>query len=891
MAFGAVTGRIGEQFAQRSFLSRIADVGSVGLNSLCGILLLGSVLTFGLVGYTVSVSERGLDVSTKIEEARIALLREHYEETRYGGESIIEARARAAEAQSASRQALHLLSTTTDSTRGHLRINDETLGEHALHAEAVNRLLSALGPVDMRTIATPSTRARFQLLISDVDSSFVAVERSLADASAEVLTDSRVRINSLQTLQSIALVTGPLLFILGLGGIAFLGEAVRADQRRRQERVERDAAEVCFNERRFRSLVYNATDLVLLCDASGRIVFASPSAESGWGLVSGSVPGRSLIDLLDAPDRAAAAEFVATAPTADRPAAIRLETRIADGFGQWQDADLVLHNLLSDPDVQAVVCVARDIGHRKERERSLHGAALFDPVTGLPNARLLHDRLEQALLRSRRQNALVGVVLVGAVPASDSTWPAGGVDIGLVERIGRLRGTVRVTDTIARLHDDCLAVVLENVGDQNAMRILAERLATAANHTLDAHSAQHGHQSLPPGLGIAFAAAADTDADSLLQHAQLALDRAPPGGWFLFDPALRERTLDRTELTGDLRAADLPIEMELRYQPVVQLDGRSLLGFGTGIVWAHPVQGPIDPGVLRTLAEEAGLVVPIGRWAIEEACRQLSVWQKQARLDPALSIGVKLLAGHFHSPSLCADVIHAIGAAGIRAACLQLEIPEQAVLQDIEATVTRLWELRDIGVRVAVDGLGSGYTAVPILRQLPVDLLVVDVATAGMDDHDSMEKACAMAALGRSLQMQVVANGIATEEQATLLMSWGCDVGQGELFDRPMSAEDATLAVRNAARARAIGMGHGPVGQRLRLPPRDPLAMHAAGHRPRPRRPQGGEWATDRDIDSPETGRGPNPRTRQGGTAAHRNDGIDQDAEDDRIHQPRPWDR
>ena len=849
---------------------RVAKGAHIGLYAACGVLVATVVIGVALFSYTVSATMQTVQVSATIEEARNALLRERFEEVGFSAGSVNELRQRTASMQAATREALRTLAITTDSTRGHLRINDETLPQHALHAAAVERLLANLSPADIRGLGTQQSRARNFALLGDIDVSFLAVERSLSDGSKEVLADAENRLSILHTLQVLTLVFGPLISVLALGAIVVLNEMMRSDQRRRLERTERETAEVCFNERRFRSLVMNATDLVLMCDASGRVTFASPSAENGWRYPAGSLHGRHLVDLLDPTARPAVAEFVAhsSAPAgtdAAPSAAIRLETGMVDPAGHWQDADIVLHNLMADPDVQAIVCVAREIGHRKERERSLQELVLYDHVTGLPNASLLHDRLEQALMRCRRNKAMVGLVLVGSTSVHDALQAdVARADVALVERIARLRSVLRATDTIARLHDDCLAIVLEDAADELAVRQVAERLAAACCYQAESQAAQHWSEALtPPGLGVAFAEAADTDVESLLQHAQLALDRAQPGGWFLFDADLRERTLDRIELAGDLRAADLRTEMRLLYQPVVQIDGRSLVGFEAVTVWDHPTQGSIDAGALRSLVEDTGLVVPIGRWTLEDACRQHAVWQKQARFDPPLTIGVKVMAGHFQAPSLCADVVHALGSAGIRPSSLQLEIPEAAILRDVEATIARLWELREIGVRVAVDGLGSGFAAVPLLRHLPVDILAIDVMTGGMDRQDSMEKACAMVALARSLHMQVAASGIATAGQADLLLSWGCDVGQGALYDGPMTDEQATQAVRVAARARAVRTSQGP-----RHPPRDPIGDVGAGHPPRPRPPQRGQWALNAGDQDPEPGPGPLRRPRSGSDAA-----------------------
>jgi PAS domain S-box-containing protein len=688
----------------------------------------------------------------------------------------------------------------------------------------------------------------------------IPVRRSLDRASKAVLDQATRDLAAVDAIQMGVYVAGPIIFALGLSGIAWLLRLTFLAQARREKRVEDNAAAVCFYERRFRSLIHNATDMVLLCDASGRVIYQSPSAETGWGHPPGGLLSHPVLALTHPDERNAILELGIgkRSMALEGATTSTIDARLLDGSGQWRDAELTVSNLLANPDMQAIVIVARDIGPRKSRERALEAQTLYDPLTGLPNLILLQDRLEQALVRGRRRKRPVGLMLARIQPLGQP-FDAAVLETAeaILETVGRLRLCIRTSDTVARLHDGTLAVVLDELDDEAAARVIADRITAECNRFT--HRDLPGSPS-PLAIGIALAEPASATVTTLMQEATLALARARPGEWVLFEPDMQERALDWIELASDLRVADMRREMHMTYQPVVRMADQVLLGFEAAVRWEHPSLGAIDAARFGSLANETGLAVPIGRWMLEECCRQVADWQKQSRLMPPLSVFVKLAARQFQSPSIEADVVHALETAGMIPECLTLEITEAALLHDFEAAVGVLWALRHRGVRIAIDGLGSGYSALPILQRLPIDALKLNARRLTGDmSPDGMDTACPMAAMAASLNMEVAAEGIETAEQSEMLRSWGCEFGQGGLYQAPLDATAAEAMVRSATRSRTLEHAKSATA-----PLRRPSPGRAPGGRPGPEWPDASGAGAFSRPDRPRPGLPPrNPAAPQ----------------------------
>jgi Amt family ammonium transporter len=433
--------------------------------------------------------------------------------------------------------------------------------------------------------------------------------------------------------------------------------------------------------------------------------------------------------------------------------------------------------------------------------------ALHDSLTNLPNRTLLLNRLAEQLedagrAEGRRRAAATRVALIlldldRFKVVNESLGHAAG-DLLLAEVGRRLIGAARSTDTVARLGSDEFGILL---GPVRSVRE-AERVATRIEHALGAPFDLAGDEvSVGASLGIAIGTSELPHAFDLLKQAEIALHRAkadPVRSTILFDPVMHAQTLDRMTLEHDLRRAIERSELRLHYQPLVSLGTGEVVGMEALLRWEHPTRGMIAPLSFIPMAEETGLILPIGRWVIETACHRLRDWQRRLPAAAGLSISVNLSARQFAESGLIGSVAGILDHAGLDPACLELEITESVVMDQSEASVERLQGLRALGVQLALDDFGTGYSSLSYLRRLPLDTIKVDrsfVSGLGTDPADT-PIVQAVISLAHGLGIDVVAEGIETEAQAASLQELDCDRGQGYLFSRPLpeAAMEALLA-------------------------------------------------------------------------------------------------
>jgi diguanylate cyclase (GGDEF)-like protein len=426
--------------------------------------------------------------------------------------------------------------------------------------------------------------------------------------------------------------------------------------------------------------------------------------------------------------------------------------------------------------------------------------AMHDGLTGLPNTALFRDRLEHAAARGKRFERPVAVLFCDLdrfKTVNDSLGHAGGDEL-LVAVADRLRECVRASDTAARLGGDEFAVLLEDLDEPGLPEAVARRIVEALRRPLQIR----GHE-LRPGVSVGIAVGI-ADAGDLLRWADLAMYRAKADGTgrvALYEPEMSEAAIDRLALEADLARAVEQGELEVDYQPIVELGEQRLVGFEALVRWAHPQRGRMAPAVFVPVAEETGWIGDIGRHVLHTACAQAAEWRRRhpgAGLD---TITVNLSGRELADPALPSDVAAALDASGLPAHCLVLEITETVLMRDTEATIARLAELKALGVRLAVDDFGTGYSSLRYLRRFPVDILKMAkpfIDTIAADDVDTA-LACTILDLGANLGLQVVAEGIEREDQATVLRALGCEMGQGYHYARPLDAAAASAMVAEAA--------------------------------------------------------------------------------------------
>lgn len=419
--------------------------------------------------------------------------------------------------------------------------------------------------------------------------------------------------------------------------------------------------------------------------------------------------------------------------------------------------------------------------------------SLRDPRTGLATRVLFRDRLEHALLRAQRRNAQVAVVLLefdgfnanGVRPAYDD------VD-ALLEAIGRRLATwLRATDSAARLDGSRFALLLEDLEDPQAFTRTAERVAQLFASPLPAND-RAWHASAFIGVACAYP---EAGADQLMHHADVALRsarRRGRGSVELFDPRSHAGTLAHRHLDLELRHALERGEMSLAYQPIVFLRSRRIAGVEALVRWQHRTRGVIPAAAFIPVAEETGLIIPLGRWVLREACAQLGRWQHVIGPDRPLTLTVNVSARQLLDARLDDDVAAAIRESGIDPQRLVLEVSESTLARSVTDVLARLRAVRTLGVRLAIDDFGSRSGTIGDPSDIPVDILKIDRAfvrqvTRRAEDHAATR---AIVALGRLKQLRTVAAGIEREDQLVELLRFQCEYGQGALFSDPVSADD-----------------------------------------------------------------------------------------------------
>lgn len=466
-----------------------------------------------------------------------------------------------------------------------------------------------------------------------------------------------------------------------------------------------------------------------------------------------------------------------------------------------EEANSTLERLNSD--------LATEVKERERAEGMLKHQAFHDPLTGLPNRALFINRLDYALLRGQRHNECVAVLFLDLDNfklVNDSMGHNTG-DALLRTVSERLSECVRSSDTVARLGGDEFTVLLEAVVDVEEATIVARRIAAALQSpvVLDRASLSSGgdnreHQLyISASIGIVMQNETHKQAGDLLREADMAMYDAKSRGksqFSVFTPTMALRVERHLELESDLRDALARGEFRLYYQPIINLPTGRIVGVEALLRWMHPTRGCIAPQEFIPVAEQSGLIVQIGEWVLHEACRQMLEWRNSEQGggpgEQELLISINLSPKQLANPKLLSQVVKVVHEYGITPGSLQLEITESAAMSNIEEAISTLKELRQIGVKVALDDFGKGYSALSYLKLLPVDSLKLDHDfVRGLNDNPE-DNAIVEATVGmaRALGLSVTAEGIETSEQLTILQNMGCRQGQGYYFAKPMPAQE-----------------------------------------------------------------------------------------------------
>jgi diguanylate cyclase (GGDEF)-like protein len=436
---------------------------------------------------------------------------------------------------------------------------------------------------------------------------------------------------------------------------------------------------------------------------------------------------------------------------------------------------------------------ADEINQFPKRLEQLTRQAFRDALTGLPNRALFMDRLTHGLTRARRRHEHVAVLFLDLdrfKVINDTLGHTVGDQL-LVEVSNRLGSSLRPGDTVARLGGDEFGLLLEDVADAETAELVALRIEAELAKPLIFEGRE---VFVTSSIGIALSSERLGTPEEVLRDADLAMYHAKAKGKArheIFDGTMSAPALDRMDLEMDLRSAITNRDFRLHYQPILRLETGRIVEVEALIRWQHEKRGLLQPDAFIGLTEETGLIVPIGQWVLTEACRQARAWQIEFPRTPALGMSVNLSAKQFQNPKLVEEITDALTMSGLDPACLKLEITESVVMQDVPATLAKLHELKDLGIRLAIDDFGTGYSSLGYLKRFPVDTLKIDRSFVKGLSHEGGDSAIvrAVVTVAKSLNMDVTAEGIETDQQRLELKALGCELGQGFLFGRPSTPE------------------------------------------------------------------------------------------------------
>ena len=467
-------------------------------------------------------------------------------------------------------------------------------------------------------------------------------------------------------------------------------------------------------------------------------------------------------------------------------------------------------------DRQSVLAIVRDVTERRKADRQIHDLAFYDQLTGLPNRQLFSKELDdviEATCEQQREFAILFVDLDHFKRINDTLGHSLGDEL-LKAVAARLQSCLRSEDhvlrankagnvSLARLGGDEFVIILRDVGSEEAAASVASRIISSLANPFS----WEGHQFVvTPSIGVAIYPQHGKTTDELLMNADSAMYKAKTAGrnaYRFYSDTMKVRSLHRLEMEDEIRRAIDNQHFELFYQPIIDIASWTIMGAEALLRWNHAKRGWISPADFIPVAEETGLILPLGKWVVQAACEQIAAWQ-HTRLSK-INISVNVSSQQMHSDDLVAIVQNAVSDAGISAELLGLEITESLLMRDTEATIEALNILRNFGVTLSVDDFGTGYSSLSYLKRFPIDVLKIDRSFVKDLHCDSDDAAicAAILAMARNLDLKVVAEGVELEEQLNFLRQHNCEQLQGYLYSKPLPPEDfQALVFESSAQGR-----------------------------------------------------------------------------------------
>ena len=580
--------------------------------------------------------------------------------------------------------------------------------------------------------------------------------------------------------------------------MAQLYDTVRADRDQLDARVRERTEELRLSEGRLQSLLSLSADWIWEQDADLRFTYVSESIESAAGIAPSALIGkRRLSDSTfeATPEAVATYEACIEARRAYRDFTFR-RTR-PDGSHRFiQTRGEPVFD--AGGNFRGYRGVSRDVTQAMLAERKVHELARYDSLTGLPNRNMFLGELDRTIARADREGSQFAVCFIDLdrfKTINDTLGHDAGDEL-LKAMAARLRHAVRKSDLVARLGGDEFVVLLEGSASACQISAVAHKLLDAIGEPLTIQ----GCAFLVTGsIGIGLYPADGVDAATLLKHADAAMYLAKEKGKNnvqFYTAELADLAARQFELESALRMALVRDELLLHYQPKVNVASGAMIGLEALVRWKHPSRGLVPPGDFIPLAEERGLIVPLGRWVIQRACRQIRDWRSAGLVAPP--VAVNLPARQFADQDLIADINGAMTMYGVTPADIEVELTESVLMADPERANDVLQDLHTMGVRISIDDFGTGYSSLSYLKRFPAETVKIDRSfisgLPGDDDDTAITQA--VIAMAHSLGLSVVAEGVETIDQMAVLRTMGCDEAQGFLLGRPMPAADIAMQLQ-----------------------------------------------------------------------------------------------
>ncbi len=545
------------------------------------------------------------------------------------------------------------------------------------------------------------------------------------------------------------------------------------------------------SEEKYRLITENSSDLISIIDREGNFLYVSPSHSMLLGHELEEMESSHLLQWVHTEDREVVSYGIQHI-SATRKMSSQLEFRVRTNNGRYIYVETKINGILNESgSIQTFVLVMRDVMERKKSEQTIYHLAYHDTLTDLPNRRLFMDRLRKELQQAKRFQADIAVLFldIDRFKYINDSWGHEIGDLILTKTAQRIKKCVRSNDLVARLGGDEFTILLTNLSSTKEVEQISGRIQASLQDPIEWGEQQY---HLSCSLGIALFPSDGRDADELLKRADMALYAVKErgrNGYSFFHPDMEERSLERIFIENELRKAIQQEQFHLDYQPKMDLPTRQIVGMEALVRWNHPELGRIEPGKFIPIAEETGMIIPLGEWILRSGCKQTMEWQKQGY--PPLKLSVNLSARQFYQPNLLDKIQEILKDTGLESQWLELEVTE-SILADLDDAVAILEEIRSLGVHISIDDFGTGYSSFSYIKHLPVDTLKID-ASFIKDIHQNKESQAivkAILSIARTLGLNVIAEGVENQEQLTVLNEDGCTQGQGFLFSQPLSIQD-----------------------------------------------------------------------------------------------------